>query len=156
MRISDLVSIIPAITGKIEMVYEGEQEGPLNVAYQLIGKAIRAEFVQHFENPERLKTKDADGNPKENAFSRITDWFERGKTIELPSDASDKEYQRILNGVDGLALFIDENMPDVRPLEKHLWMEFVLHGLAEYSKLSKNQMDEGLEFKDLFGSMLNF
>jgi magnesium chelatase subunit I len=156
VRISDLVSIIPAITGKIEMVYEGEQEGQLNVAYQLIGKAIRAEFVQHFENPERLKNKDADGNPQENAFSRITDWFERGKTIELPSDASDKEYQRILNGVDGLALFIDENMPDVRPLEKHLWMEFVLHGLAEYSKLSKNQMDEGLEFKDLFGSMLNF
>ena len=156
VRISDLVSIIPAITGKIEMVYEGEQEGPLNVAYQLIGKAIRAEFVQHFENPERLKSKDKEGNPQENAFSRITDWFERGKTIELPSDASDKEYQRILNGVDGLALFIDENMPDVRPLEKHLWMEFVLHGLAEYSKLSKNQMDEGLEFKDLFGSMLNF
>jgi magnesium chelatase subunit I len=47
-------------------------------------------------------------------------------------------------------------MPEARPLEKHLWMEFVLHGLAEYSKLSKNQLDEGLEFKDLFGSMLNF
>jgi len=47
-------------------------------------------------------------------------------------------------------------MPEVRPIEKMLWMEFVLHGLAEYSKLSKNNMDEGIEFKDLLGSMLNF
>ena len=161
VRISDLVSIIPAITGKIEMVYEGEQEGPLNVANQLIGKAIRVEFIQHFPNPEKLKQKknreDGETQPqKENAFGRITQWFERGKTIELPSDASDKVYGRILNSVDGLALFIDEHMPEARPNEKMLWMEFVLHGLAEYSKLSKNPMAEGLEFKDLFGSMLGF
>ncbi|MDA8886767.1 AAA family ATPase [Bacteroidia bacterium] len=160
-RISDLVSIIPAITGKIEMVYEGEQEGPLNVANQLIGKAIRSEFIQHFPNPEKLtkkaNRKEGDTSPQtENAFSRITEWFERGKTIELPSDASDKEYGRILNSVDGLALFIDEHMPETRPNEKILWMEFVLHGLSEYSKLSKHQMDEGLEFKDLLGSMLDF
>ena len=161
VRISDLSSIIPAITGKIEMVYEGEQEGPLNVANQLIGKAIRAEFVEHFPNPEKLKQKknrkEGDTQPeKENAFSRITEYFERGKTIELTNDASDKEYGRVLNSVDGLALFIDEHKPDIHPNEKMLWMEFVLHGLAEYSKLSKHQMDEGLQFQDLFGSMLDF
>ncbi|MGB0850649.1 MAG: AAA family ATPase [Bacteroidia bacterium] len=161
VRISDLATIIPAITGKIEMVYEGEQEGPFNVANRLIGKAIRTEFIEHFPNPEKLKQKvnrtEGDAEPeKENAFSRITDFFERGKTVELPNDASDKEYGRILNSVDGLALFIDEHMPDIHPNEKMLWMEFVLHGLSEYSKLSKHQMDEGLQFKDLFGSMLNF
>jgi magnesium chelatase subunit I len=164
VRISDLACIIPAITGKIEMVYEGEQEGPLNVANQLIGKAIRSEFIQHFPNPEKLKRKKnkeendlSDGNTNnEDAFGRITAWFERGKTLELSNDASDKEYGRILNSVDGLALFIDEHMPEARPIEKMLWMEFVLHGLAEYSKLSKNSMDEGIEFKDLLGSMLNF
>ncbi len=164
VRISDLACMIPAITGKIEMVYEGEQEGPLNVANQLIGKAIRSEFIQHFPNPEKLKRKKnkeeielSDGNTNnEDAFGRITAWFERGKTLELSNDASDKEYGRILNSVDGLALFVDEHMPEARPIEKMLWMEFVLHGLAEYSKLSKNSMDEGIEFKDLLGSMLNF
>lgn len=156
VRISDLAAIIPAITGKIEMVYEGEQEGPINVANQLIGKAIRTEFIQHFSNPEKLATKDADGQQINTAFSRITNWFERGKTIEIPNDASDKEYGRILNSVDGLALFVDEQNLDIHPNEKILWMEFVLHGLAEYSKLSKNSIAEGLEFKDLFGSMLNF
>ena len=161
VRISDLASIIPAITGKIEMVYEGEQEGPLNVANVLIGKAIRSEFLEHFPNPEKLKQKknrkEGDTEPeKENAFNRITNYFERGKTLELNNDASDKEYGRVLNSVDGLALFIDEYKPDIHPNEKMLWMEFVLHGLAEYSRLSKNQLDEGLEFKDLFGSMVNF
>lgn len=153
VRISDLAGIIPAITGKIEMVYEGEQEGPYNVANLLIGKAIRAEFINHFPNPEKL-SKD-----KENlntAFARITEWFERGKTIELLNNCSDKDYALALNKVDGLALFVDEYKSDARPLEKYLWMEFVLHGLAEYSKLSKNKIDDGFSFKDLLGSMFQF
>lgn len=154
VRISDLNSIIPSITGKIEMVYEGEQEGPYNVANLLIGKAIRSVFIQHFPNPERLKKKKEVETT--GAYSRITEWFERGKTIELLNDVSDKVYARELNKVDGLAALIDELQPDAKPIERHLWMEFVLHGLAEYSKLSKNRMEEGMQFRDLFGSMLNF
>jgi magnesium chelatase subunit I len=154
VRISDLNSIIPSITGKIEMVYEGEQEGPYNVANLLIGKAIRSVFVQHFPNPERLKKKKETEDT--GAYARITEWFERGKTLELLQDCSDKVYARELNKVDGLAALVDELKPDAKPIERHLWMEFMLHGLAEYSKLSKNQLDEGIEFKDLFGSMLNF
>ncbi len=150
VRVSDLMSIIPAITGKIEMVYEGEQEGPYNVANQLIGKAIRVEYLEHFPIPEKLGKE----NKEDASFERISAWFERGKTVELKNDASDKEYARVLNKVDGLALFVDEHLPNLKPIEKPLWMEFALHGLAEYSKLSKNTLDEGLEFKDLFGSML--
>src|SRR6478752_7452049 len=53
--ISDLAGIIPAITGKIELVYEGEQEGPYQVALNLVDKAVRSTFVQYFPNPETLK-----------------------------------------------------------------------------------------------------
>ena len=53
--ISDLVGIIPSITGKIELVYEGEQEGPYQVAYNLMEKAIRTQFAHYFPNPEQLK-----------------------------------------------------------------------------------------------------
>jgi magnesium chelatase subunit I len=49
--LSDLTGIIPSITGKIELVYEGEQEGPYQVAYNLLEKAIRSQFVQYFPNP---------------------------------------------------------------------------------------------------------
>src|SRR5688572_17745454 len=53
--ISDLVGIIPSITGKIELVYEGEQEGPYHVAFNLLEKATRTLFSQYFPNPDTLK-----------------------------------------------------------------------------------------------------
>ena len=57
--ISDLVGIIPSITGKIELVYEGEQEGPYQVAYNLMEKAIRTQFATYFPNPETFKKEEA-------------------------------------------------------------------------------------------------
>src|SRR5690606_17279101 len=45
--IADLIGIIPSITGKVELVYEGEQEGPYQVAMNLLEKAIRTQFVQY-------------------------------------------------------------------------------------------------------------
>src|SRR5947207_7754263 len=67
---SDLIGIIPSITGKVELVYEGEQEGPFQVAMNLVDKAIRTQFIQYFPNPEVLKKrKSADsyrtGKPQE-------------------------------------------------------------------------------------------
>src|SRR5450432_4072648 len=59
--ISDLAGIIPSITGKIELVYEGEQEGPYQVAYNLMEKAIRTQFITYFPNPETLKKRRTTG-----------------------------------------------------------------------------------------------
>ena len=53
--LSDLTGIIPSITGKIELVYEGEQEGPYQVAVNLVERAIRNQFTQYFPSPETLK-----------------------------------------------------------------------------------------------------
>src|SRR5215217_2783107 len=53
--IADLIGIIPSITGKIELVYEGEQEGPYQVAMNLLDRSIRSQFVQYFPNPDNLK-----------------------------------------------------------------------------------------------------
>jgi len=55
VRLSDFWGVIPAITGKVELVYEGEQEGAGIVAQNLIGKAIRTQFLQYFPNPEQEK-----------------------------------------------------------------------------------------------------
>ena len=55
VRISDFIGVMPAITGKIELVYEGEQEGPTNVAFRLIGQAIRSLFTQYFPDPQTFK-----------------------------------------------------------------------------------------------------
>jgi len=52
-RLADLSMILPAITGKIEMVYEGEQQGAEVVARRLIGTAVARAFVKKFPAIER-------------------------------------------------------------------------------------------------------
>ena len=52
-RLSDLSMILPAITGKVEMVYEGEQQGAEVVARKLIGQAVGKLFESKFPPIER-------------------------------------------------------------------------------------------------------
>src|SRR5687767_261194 len=77
--ISDLVGIIPSITGKIELVYEGEQEGPYQVAMNLLDRAIRTQFSQFFPNPDTLKRrspkKGETPEPVDNPYKPILQWF---------------------------------------------------------------------------------
>src|SRR5215217_1114767 len=80
--ISVLVGIIPSITGKIELVYEGEQEGPYQVAMNLLDKAIRSQFVQYFQNPDTIKKraprKGETPQPVDNPYRSIISWFDKG------------------------------------------------------------------------------
>jgi magnesium chelatase subunit I len=52
-RLSDLAMLLPAITGKVEMVYEGEQQGAEVVARKLIGQAVSKLFESKFPPVER-------------------------------------------------------------------------------------------------------
>lgn len=153
VRISDLYSIVPAMTGKMEMVYEGEQEGPRNVAYLLIGRAIRKEFALHFPAFERKVV--ADGQHQPNEYDDILNWFESGNKVSTFFSLTDKAYARELNKVDGLAALVKDHVSDLKGDEVYLWMEFILHGLAEYSKLGKKFMESGPEFSDLLGSVFS-
>jgi magnesium chelatase subunit I len=150
IRISDFEGVIPAITGKIEMVYEGEQEGPYNVAQTLIGKAIRSLFDKHCPPIEKLKKK---GQDSTNLYKHITAWFEQGNELDIQNPSKDKVYEQALQKVDGLAEFLENYMPEIPKSEKYLWMEFILFGLSEHSKLSRNSLNTGVQFKDLVGSM---
>jgi len=150
IRIADFEGVIPAITGKIEMVYEGEQEGPYNVAQTLIGKAIRTLFDKHCPPLEKLKKK---GQDTTNLYKHITAWFEQGNELDIQNQSKNKVYEQALEKVDGLVEFVEKYMPEVSKSEKYLWMEFILFGLSEHSKLSKNSINTGVQFKDLVGSM---
>jgi len=86
--ISDLTGIIPSITGKIELVYEGEQEGPYEVALNLLNKSIRNQFIQYFPNPElnkkrKTNKKSAEEPAVENPYKLITAWFDAGNHLDL-------------------------------------------------------------------------
>ncbi|HEX2534428.1 MAG TPA: magnesium chelatase [Chitinophagaceae bacterium] len=157
--ISDLVGIIPSITGKIELVYEGEQEGPYQVAMNLLDKAIRTQFIQYFPNPEGLKKK-VRGNKgesvaPENPYKAITAWFDKGNHLNVLFGSNDRDKINLLYSVDGLHGLVKKTFPHANERESALLMEFVLHGLSSYSLISKKIVEGGIEFKDLMGSMLN-
>lgn len=159
--ISDLQGIIPAITGKIELVYEGEQEGPYQVAVQLLDKSIRSQFVQYFPNPDQLKKKRASGKKSveekepENPYKSVIRWFDAGNHVDLLLDMKDEAKIAALYQVDGLFGIVKKHYPHANENENALLMEFVLHGLAAYSMISKRNIDGKIEFKDLMGSMMN-
>lgn len=151
LRMSDFVGVVPAITGKVELVYEGEQEGPGIVAQSLIGKAVRQQFVKYFQNPDELRKNREQKNP----YKPISKWFNDGNHIDLLNDDTEKVYQQKLKSVPGLEDLVKSqiNKPDNKEL--YFMMEFALHGMAEYSLLSKHKLVTGTSFKDLLSSMLN-
>lgn len=159
--ISDLSGIIPAITGKIELVYEGEQEGPYQVALNLVDKAIRSQFVQYFPNPDQIKKKRSAGKKSveekepENPYKSIIRWFDGGNHVDLLTDMKDEARINALYQVDGLYAFVKKYFPQANKQQNALLMEFVLHGLAAYSLISKKTIEGRIEFKDLIGSMMN-
>ncbi|WDF56210.1 sigma 54-interacting transcriptional regulator [Mucilaginibacter sp. KACC 22063] len=150
VRISDFLGVIPAITGKIELVYEGELEGPAKVANILVGKAVKTLLLQYFPDPEKAK-KSKKGNPYESVIS----WFSEGNTLSLIDDLSLEEYKKALNSVTGLKELVKQFHPRLVENQQLLLMEFILHGLAEFSQLNKGYLDKGFAFSDMFDSLFN-
>ncbi len=151
IRMADFVGIIPAITGKVELVYEGEQEGPGIVAQTLVGKAIRTKFVEFFQNPEDLRKSRELKNP----YKPITKWFNDGNQLDILNDDSEAEYKKKLTSIPGLKDLVKEKHKGLSEKEQYFLMEFALYGMAEYSLLSKHKLARGSSFKDLLSSMLN-
>jgi magnesium chelatase subunit I len=149
---SDLVGIIPSITGKIELVYEGEQEGPYQVAFNLLEKAFRSQFINYFPNPELFKKRKGG---EENPYKPITGWFDKGNHLDIFFNSKDDDKVRLLYKVDGLHSFVKKHFRNASEKEIALLMEFVLHGLSSYSMISKKVVEGKIEFKDLIGSMMN-
>jgi magnesium chelatase subunit I len=150
VRISDFLGVIPAITGKIELVYEGELEGPAKVANMLIGKAVRTLFVQFFPDPEKAK-KTKGVNP----YTEIINWFSNGNSLSLVDDLPLAQYKKSLNSIPGLKDLVKKMHPRLSENQQLLLMEFVLHGLAEFSQLNKGFLDNGFAFSDMFSSLFN-
>jgi magnesium chelatase subunit I len=148
-RITDLYHIVPALTGKLELVYEGEQEGALNVAKHLIGKAVKQRFTAYFPDPQAQK-KQGEGNK----YQSILDWFAEGNELELSDTVSGREYERALNNVTGLKQFVKENSPGVGKKERFAMMDFVIEALHQHSMVGKEDLDNARSYSDMLGSML--
>ncbi len=150
VRLSDFLGIIPAITGKVELVYEGEQEGAANVAYNLIGEAVKTLFTQYFPEIEKLKKPDDVG-----PYDDIVSWFfNQSDGFELLDDLRDKEYKSLLEAVSPLDDLIAKHQPNLSKEDSYFMKEFVLWALVEYKQLSKYRFTKGIQFKDPYGSFI--
>ena len=149
LRLSDFSSIIPAITGKVELVYEGEQEGAAFVANHLIDNAIKTLFVKYFPKIEKLE-KQGVTNPYEESLS----WFFNESGFEILNGILDTEYQKRLMLISPLNDLIIKYHPNIDKEDIAFLKEFVLWGLVQFKKLSKVQHNDGVQIQDPYGNYI--
>ena len=150
VRLSDFMGIIPAITGKVELVYEGEQEGAAVVAQHLIGDAIHTFFPAYFPKIEKLEKQD-----EKTAYSDLLEWFFSESGFELLDDCTDEEYISILDSIAPLSILIKKYQPQLAKDDVYFMKEFILWALVEYDKLSKDRISQGYQFSDMYGNYIN-
>jgi magnesium chelatase subunit I len=161
-RISDLAHVLPGMTGKLELVFEGEQEGSVRVSKALVGKAVRSTFRKYFPDPLKKRVRPAAEQGGKNVvmddpeYGKIIQWFEAGNMIEVSDDMPNATFERILEKVQGLRDLTRRYMPAVQDkTEFASVMEFVLDGLHQNSKIAKDEIDHLTTYKDMVGSIFS-
>ena len=149
VRLSDFYGTVPAIVGKVELVYEGEQEGAEGVANSLLGSATKTVYESYFPVFRNLKRTN-DSNP----FLHIQNWFSEGGRIELLDEFSTTEYEKTLD-IDPLNDFIKSHFPKGTTESKSFLKEMVLWALCEYNQINKSRTELSTDFNDLFGNLLD-
>ena len=125
VRLSDFSSIIPAITGKVELVYEGEQEGAEFVANKLIDSAIKTLFEKNFPKIEKLEKQGAN-----TPYDDLVTWFFNASKFEILNGISEKEYQKKLLSIEPLNKLLKEYQPEALKEDIYFLNEFILWGLG--------------------------
>ena len=149
VRLSDFSSIIPAITGKVELVYEGEQEGAEFVANKLIDSAIKTLFEKHFPKIEKLEKQDVNS-----PYDDLVTWFLNESKFEILNGILEKEYEKKLLSIEPLNKLLKEYHPEALKEDLCFLNEFVLWGLVQFKKLSKVEYSEGIEIQDPYGNYI--
>jgi len=146
IRINDFWGIIPSIIGKVELVYEGEQEGHYNVALKFLEKAISETFLEYFENPKLSERSEKD------VYGVVRAYFQNQNEVKLYNDDSDKDFQSALDkivGLDGLL-----KTQKIKKADYPIMKELILHGLSEFEVIEKDFIINQMLFRDPLSGML--
>lgn len=150
IRFSDLMGMIPSITGKVELVYEGEQEGASFVANHLISQATKTLFTNYFPKIQKLNKKGED-----TPYTEIVNWFLEGNSIELSDNSNDKDHAKILDSIQPLKDLLLKYQPHVSKKDIPFFMEFVLWALVDLKQLSKKRTEDKILFNDGIDSLMS-
>ena len=158
-RMCDLPHALPGVTGKVELVFEGEQEGASKVGKALLGKATREVFKKYFPDPLQKPKRTPQGQePKDTSeYSKIVQWFETGNSIEVADDMPFVAYYAELNRVPNLYAVTQKyfKLDPNNQFDLASAMEFVLDGLHQNSKIAKDEVDHITHYKDMVGSIFS-
>jgi magnesium chelatase subunit I len=125
-RVVDIYAAMPAITGKIELEYEGELKGGDAVSRELIRGAVAKVFNRYFEGVN---------------MGPLIQWFDLGGNLKLGEDAESADMVKQLNSIQGLmektgGLGLTANEPDAMRASAG---EFILEGLYANRKISRSE-----------------
>ncbi|MGH7596082.1 MAG: magnesium chelatase [bacterium] len=151
-RVCDLYAALAAVTGKIELVYEGEQEGVSNVAKGLLGKAVKQIFLSYFPEPYSAMKKG------QNPYQQVVAWFKNDRKLDIADAMTNIDYVKRLNSISGLKELTMRFLPgaaDMPPLQLAVGMEFVLDGLHQNSMLSRDEMGLVRTYSDMIKKMFS-
>jgi magnesium chelatase subunit I len=125
-RVADLYAALPAITGKLELEYEGELKGGDTVARELIRQAVAKVYTQYLDGVN---------------VRQVIQWFEIGGSVSLGADRPSGELLPTLDSIQGLMeltakLGVGENASDGLRVSA---AEFLLEGLYAHRRISRNE-----------------
>lgn len=147
VRLTDFYRAVPAITGKLELVFEGEREGPEKVAAHIIGQAVTRTFDRlfpdYFEETENEET----------IYAPLTAWFQAGGGVVLDDAAADEDALHRLGDVEGLLPILDRCLPDLPARSRVFGGELLLEGLHQHSVLAREALPDGVAFTDMVSRM---
>jgi len=151
IRLNDFDGIIPAITGKVELVYEGEQEGAQVVAEKLIKNAIKTLFPTYFPEIKKLEKQST-----ETPYDDIISWFfNADEDFELLDEYTEQQYREELDKIKPLNAFLEKHQPNMNKADAYFVKEYILWALVEFKKLSKHRFAEGTQFRDPYGNFMS-
>jgi magnesium chelatase subunit I len=125
-RISDIYAALPAITGKLELEYEGEMKGADFVSRELIRTAVAKAFDGYLHGVN---------------FSQVVQWFDLGGEIQLSDNAAAREVLEGLSQIQGLMDKLGKlnvSAKDGAEIQVSA-AEFVLEGLHAHKKIGRNE-----------------
>ena len=147
IRVSDIMAVVPAITGKVELVYEGENEGPLFVAEHLIDLAVRQVFETFFPKIEKLEKKGVT-----TPYDELYTWFYENEAVELHDYADEVYYRELLDQIKPLADIVNKYVTDADKELSYFLKELLLFGLVGSQKLTKKRFNQTTTINDLYSS----
>ena len=147
IRMSDFLGVIAAINGKVELLYEGEQQGAEQISFHLINQAVKSLFKNYFPEIKKLEKVDAKG-----PFDDLLGWFYKDNELFLEDILPNKIYQDTLKSIPNLEKTLTKYIPKLAVEDKYFMMEFLLWGLEANKKIQKRRTVEGLQFSDGLGS----